>query len=59
MLEFFRIPEDLVYDNPFRDQTFMSKEAYNATYNDHGSILPKRASMRGMITRATWTYSFW
>ena len=59
MLEFFRIPEDLVYDNPFRDQTFISKEAYNATYNDRGSILPERASMRGMITRATWTYSFW
>lgn len=58
MLEFLRLYENEVIDNPFKNQTYISSAAYNETYNDRGGTLPDRAGMAGMITRASWTYSF-
>ena len=59
MLEFIRLPQRDLLDNPFKNQSFISSEAYNAAYNDRGGELPAKVGMGGMITRASWTYSFW
>ena len=59
MLEFIRLPQIDLFDNPFKNQSFISSEAYNATYNNRGGELPAKVGMGGMITRASWTYSFW
>ena len=59
MLEFIRLPQRDVLENPFKNQSFISSEAYDAAYNDRGGELPGKVGMGGMITRASWTYSFW
>jgi hypothetical protein len=59
MLEFIRLPQREFLENPFKNQSFISSEAYDATYNDRGGELPAKVGMGGMITRASWTYSFW
>ncbi len=59
MLEFLRLYENELIDNPFKNQTYISSGAYNKYYNDRGGTLPDKAGMEGMITRASWTYSFW
>jgi len=59
MLEFIRLPQRDLLDNPFKNQSFISSEAYNAAYNERGEDLPAKVGMGGMITRASWTYSFW
>ena len=56
---FIRLPKRDLLDNPFKNQSFINSEAYNAAYNDRGEDLPAKVGMGGMITRASWTYSFW
>ena len=59
MLELIRLPKTKFLENPFKNQSLISSEAYNATYNNRGGKLPSKVGLGGMITRASWTYSFW